>query len=266
MGWDIEAKLRLLGFSPKEARVYLTLVKLGKADAKTLAQYTNVSRSIISQMLEIFQKLGIVKKTTDPLVYKATPVDQTISMLMAQKVSQKKTRDDTKNLFDELKQNQLFKLNLPEFEFNLSLISATEISVQKRKQLVQNAQGSIDVISSWKNYRFLLKSNFNLLTKNAIDRNVRYRFIIETPNNVKLPPEHADAIKLFDKNCSEFKYLPLGSSAIMSIYDKQEVFMSTSVGLSSFNAPMLWSNNKALISIGKSYFENTWKTASKQPL
>jgi hypothetical protein len=172
----------------------------------------------------------------------------------------------TKRMIRELNQKQYLGAKLPQIDPNLFLIPATETALQKRRELVQKAQVSIDVISSWQHYKFLLKSNFNLQTKRAVDRNVKYRIIVETPKNVKLPTEHHEAIKILDRNCSAVKYTPAGSSTIMSLYDNREVLLLMSPNLGPSSSPMLWSNNDSIVLIGNNYFENLWRKASEQPL
>ncbi len=261
----LEETLRLLGFSPIEARVYLTLIKFGSLDAKTLAKHSNVSSTDVKSILADFQKLKIIKKTlTNPEIFEAIPLKKSISLLTEQKAKQ--APEKTEKWIHKVEQSHSFNTKFPEAESSIFLIPATEIALQKRKELIQKAQVSIDVISSWQHYKFLLKSNFNTHTKKAVDRNVKYRLIVETPKNVKLPPEHQEALKILDHNGSEFKYIPAGSSALMSLYDDREVLLLTSPDMGPSGSPMLWSSNDSIILMGKIYFENLWKKASEQPL
>lgn len=71
-----EETLKLLGFSPIQARVYLTLIRSGRSSAKALSKYANVARPDIYRIMIDFQKLGIAQKTiTTPIMFEATPIE-----------------------------------------------------------------------------------------------------------------------------------------------------------------------------------------------
>ena len=177
----------------------------------------------------------------------------------------KEAQKKTKNLIQELKQKQYCNNTFPEIEPNLFLIPATKTALQKRKVLIQNAQFNIDIISSWQHYKFLLKANFNELTKKAIERGVKFRVIIETPEKIKLPLEHKEALQILMENSSALRYVPTNPSAIISIYDNREALILMFPKDSPYDSPLLWSNNDSIVSIASSYFENLWKTATEEP-
>ncbi len=262
-----EQTLKLLGFSPIQARVYLTLVKSGRLSAKTLAKYSNVARPDIYRIMNNFQKLGIAQKIiTNPVMFEATPIKHSLSTLMEHKVKEvKQTQKKTKILIMELQQKQYLNTNFPETQNNLFLIPATKAALEKRKELIQKAQFKIDVISSWQHYKYLLNSNFNEQTKIAIKRNVKYRIILETPKKARLPCEHHEALKILEKNNSTLRYTLAEPSAIMSLYDNREMLLMMSPNEGPFVSPVLWSNNDSIVSIGNSYFDSLWKTAYIQP-
>jgi sugar-specific transcriptional regulator TrmB len=261
-----EETLKLLGFSPIQARVYLTLIRSGRSSARTLSKNANVARPDIYRIMIDFQKLGIAQKTiTTPIMFEATPIEQALTTLIDHKV--KETKDikiKTKNLIQELKQKKYYNL-FPEVESDLSLIPATKIALQKRKELIQNAQFDIDIISSWQHYKFLLKFNFNELTKKAVQRGVKFRVIIETPEKMKFPLEHQEALQILMENSSVLRYMPTSPSAILSIYDNKEVLLSMLPNAGPHNSPLLWSNNNSIVSMAKIYFENLWETAAEEP-
>jgi sugar-specific transcriptional regulator TrmB len=197
---DKRTALRLLGFSPIQANLYLTLVKLGKTDKKTLAQHTSLPLKDVNKMLNDFQKSGLIEQTpNDPSKFRANPIEHLLPTLIAHKIKQEKQEQlnsNVINLSPESAQNLFCHPQLSGLGSNMTLLPTTETVLQKRSELVKTAQETIDVISTWQNYRFLLKSNFNRNTKYAVDRNVRFRFLVETPKNVKLPPEHLEAFEL----------------------------------------------------------------------
>ena len=120
------------------------------------------------------------------------------------------------------------------------------------------------MISSWKHYKFLLNSNFNELTRKAIDRGVKFRLIIEKPKKLKLPIEHHEALRILENNGSSLKFAEINPLNIISIYDNKEVLILMSEQADSYDSPLLWSNNASIVSMANSYFENLWSTAKEE--
>jgi sugar-specific transcriptional regulator TrmB len=261
-----EETLKHLGLSGIQARVYLTLIRSGRSSAKMLSKQSGVARPDIYRIMNYLQQLGIVQKIiANPVMFEATPIEHALSGLIDDKVEEiKSVKKKTQSLIRELKLKQNHKNINDSFEPNIFLIPATKIALQKRKELIENAKYSINVISSWRHYKILLNSNFNELTKKAIDRGVKYRLVIETPKS-KLPAEHHEALKILGNNGSSLKFAETNPLNIISIYDNKEVLILMSEQTDTNNSPLLWSNNSSIVSIANCYFENLWKIAKDEP-
>ncbi len=268
MTQEKEETLHQLGLSPIQARVYLTLVRSGRLNAKTLAKYSNVARPDIYRIMNNFMNLGIVHKViSNPVMFEITPIEHALPMLMEHKVEEiKQTQKKTKSLIKELQQRKNLKNNnVPESDPDLFLIPATKASLQKRNDLSLKAQVSIEIISTWQHYKVLLKSGLTDYMKSAIKRNVKYRIIIETPKQAKWPLEHQEALKILGKNGSGLRYISTEPSAVLSIYDKHEVLLMMSPTAGPPSSPFLWSNYNSIVSISSNYFENLWRISTIKP-
>ena len=265
MAQEQEETLKRLGLSAIQAQVYLTLIRSGRSSAKTLSKHSNVARPDIYRIMAHFQQLGIAQKViTTPVMFEATPIEHALSGLVDNKVEEiRKVRKKTRNLIQELKHKQNHS-TVGKVEPNLFLIPATKIALYKRKELIENAKSSINVISSWKHYKFLLNSNFNELTQKAIDRGVKFRLIIETPKKLKLPIEHHEALRILENNGSSLKFAEINPLNIISIYDNKEVLILMSEQVDSYDPPLLWSNNASIVSLANNYFENLWGNAKEE--
>jgi len=74
------------GLTLLQAKIYLNLVKLEKADVKTLSKASNVARQDIYRIMLTLQKLGLTEKIiAKPTMYKATPIKEGLSILLQNK-------------------------------------------------------------------------------------------------------------------------------------------------------------------------------------
>ena len=62
--------LRALGLSVLQARVYLSLLEIGEADAEAISQKTRMPQQEVYCTLRDLQELGLVKEITLPLSIK----------------------------------------------------------------------------------------------------------------------------------------------------------------------------------------------------
>lgn len=74
------------GLSYVQSLTYMTLVKLKKADVKTIARVSNIARQDIYRIMPMLQKLGLVEKIIGlPTMYRATPIKSAAAVLLEQK-------------------------------------------------------------------------------------------------------------------------------------------------------------------------------------
>lgn len=81
-----EQVLELLGLSPTQAHVYLTLIKSGKTNAKILAKQSGVACPDIYRIMIIFEKMGLIQKIIEyPKKYEAIKIEKAIPRLINRK-------------------------------------------------------------------------------------------------------------------------------------------------------------------------------------
>lgn len=252
--------LKLLGLSPMQAHVYLTLVQAGRSSAKTLAKQACVARPDIYRIMANFEKMGLIQTTiTSPTMYEAIKIEHALQHLVNRKIDEnRELKKKVAELIIKMGEKQNSKKN--DDGPDVCLMPATKIAERKRRELINKAQKSIDVIGSYKFYKLLLSSKFNRLTRKAIGRGVAYRLLIEIPQGVCLPLEHTEALDLLKRNGSEMKYITNCPAAIVTIYDKKEALVFTSNKAGINDTPLLWINNNSLISVMNGYFEHLWTT------
>jgi hypothetical protein len=99
--------------------------------------------------------------------------------------------------------------------------------------------------------------------KDASDRKVKYRFIVEqAPSEVM-----NESGKQFWKNYSSFqvRFISQHPETVFGIYDRKELFVIIDPKLDIPGSPALWTNNPSLIALVQGYFDVLWQTAKETP-
>ena len=174
-----------LGLTNNEAKVYLNLARLGLSRAKTISKAANVAREDIYRIMPTLQELGLVEKIVDTTsMYAAIPMREAFKILI-------NTRK--KVIFDLQLKAQKITQNLNNNDFRMAIEEEThefillpgERAIIKRKQMIDNAQKSIDFIISWNRF---IQSNCTYSTnlRNALKKCVEIRVIVGKNEDEKL--------------------------------------------------------------------------------
>jgi sugar-specific transcriptional regulator TrmB len=253
--------LTCLGLTLCQARVYLALARSGMSTAKTISKVSKVTREDIYRIMPTLQKLGLVEKViTKPAKFKATSIQDAVSILLEHRTKEhSELHAKTKKLLQNFKENNA-KTTILEEEPQFVLIPKKEALHQRRMKATQNAQTSIDVVTSWKRFQRAMISYAETLKK-AVERGVKIRVVLEKPEGKNSLPE---AIQASKKNPSVIvRCIPAHPTAVVMVYDRKEVFIITSPTARLTESPALWSNNPSLVELAQNYFETLWFTSVK---
>ncbi len=259
-----EEILKLLGLSPTQAHVYLTLIKTGRTSARTLAELTGVACPDIYRIMDVFEKKGLIIEIIElPKKFEATKIEQALPILMNNKIQEaKKLGKDIRLFIKEMKQIQKCD-KVSGKDSDLILLPATKIIVHKRKEKILNAQQSIDTIISWKCHKAYLNQNYKAVTKKALDKGVKYRLIIENPKKTNLLLK-SEVLSVLVKSGARIKYTSSNPPALVTIYDNKEAIVYTTNKAGLYDTPLMCTNNSSIVSIVTCYFEYLWMTTEMQ--
>ena len=260
---DINA-LTSLGLTMLQATVYLTLVESGNSTIKDIAKNTGVARQDLYRITSELQELGLIEQIiTKPIMYRAIPLKDGVNKLLddlqkektkaqtqAQKLIQRyKNKDDTTK--NEIEENQCV------------LVSGKNAVIVKEKNMFNNAQKNINIITS--NKRFTQRLYFFAdEPKNTTGQTLKMRVIMnkgEPENYQNLVNQVLKSYK--GKINFETKYIPKPPPTVMAVIDKKEVIIVASPNKGLTDSPALWSNNPSLVEIAHGYFEMMWLKARK---
>lgn len=101
----IETVLKKFGFSEKEILVYLTLLKLGSAPVRSIAERANINRSTTHQILNTFIGDGLVSfvDKVKHRYFTAEPPEHLITLLKSKRNELENTEQELQEVLPELK-------------------------------------------------------------------------------------------------------------------------------------------------------------------
>ena len=181
---DAQALTRL-GLTSSQAKVYLALLELEKATARTLSKCSNVARQEAYRILAELQEKGLVEKIIAmPTEFKSIPIEDCLHILIERKKTEiSETQKKATKLLQKLKEKNS-KNTLQEDETRFSL-SSEQAAVRRKKGTLNAVQRSFDVVTSWRNPHADLFIHMEEIGE-ALQRGVEIRVIIDKPDEEKL--------------------------------------------------------------------------------
>jgi sugar-specific transcriptional regulator TrmB len=259
---DVQA-LSSIGLTVLQAKVYLALVTLGQATVKAISKTAGVARQDIYRITSELQNHGLVEKVIAmPNEFKVIPLKDGISILL-QRIREERAEADRKlmKLMERYKNNNA-NTNLIEKDSQFVLVPEKDVSLSI-KRAIENSQISVDTITTLIRFRSGIFDFDEMLTE-ALKRGVKFRFIMDKPENQKSLPEISKALT---KNpLFKIRYGHHPPSAVAGIFDRQEVIISTSTIKGLGDTPALLSNNLCFLLMAQNYFEMAWITAAEPNL
>lgn len=248
-----------LGLTRNQAKVYFALVRSGVSSAKAISKASNVAREDIYRIIPVLQEMGLVEKIVDTIsMYAATPMHDAFKILMkSRKQITIELQTKTQEIIHNFSNNNV--RTTPEEETHEFILFPKERAIIKRKKMIDNAQKSIDVITSWERFT---QSNVYCSTnlRNALKKGVEIRVIVGKPENEK-------SLLSLTQTCREkylcfrVRWIPSIPGARLMLVDTQKLLFAESIIPSPEESPFLWSTNQSLVSVVKDYFEFTWHSS-----
>jgi len=256
---NVEA-LEALGLTTTEAKIYLTLVGLGKADARTLWKNADIARQDIYRILTDLQKKSLIEKMIAiPAKYQALPLQDALTILLKNKSDEyKRTEEKAGELLLRLKAKN------PEGEtkeYELTLGNTEKVNRYRLQRVLKNTKKSIDILDPWENFKHITGVHGDSHTQ-AAKRKVKYRVITDKPKKGEPVPEIVRTMKKL--GYFELRHIPTRPVTSLLITDKREVGIGTDTG-KHVTEPrnVLSTNNPCIVALIQNYFELLWLKAAK---
>lgn len=246
-----------LGLTNVQAKVYCSLVELGRSTITQIAHFSKVSRADVYRTMTALQDLSLVEKMiTNPITFEALSLQDGLSLLLQRKNKENAELQARAAEILYQNQNKAAKLTFQSLKPQFVLIPAKEAFFRRNRIAIKQTKESIDVISSGnKANQSLFKWADEILE--ATKRGVKLR-IIQEESSVS----NSEAFCQVPKKAPmiEVRYVP-ECSPNLTLWDKKEVFLTILPTAQLDESPVLWSNHLSLVLIMQDYFELKWATA-----
>jgi len=255
----LEENLQFLidvGLTKTQAKVYLSLLKLGQTDGKLLAKKAEVPRQIVYRTLGQLQEKGLIEKEIGrPYKFRATPPKHVLQIIMSQRRQQnKEIREKAKFLLKKLQKYE--KVTNEEHEYTFTYIEGQERIIQLFRLYHKKTKLNIEGLTTLPRFLQIVHHCYKEISS-ALDRKVKIRVVIEKP---KYAINFSEEVKtLLAKPNLELKFSnnPLPTSS--AVFDKKETtvcfFPKKPLGMS----PILITNHPSFISMARDHFKSIWK-------
>jgi sugar-specific transcriptional regulator TrmB len=241
-----------LGLTLLQAKTYLALAKLGKADANAIAKASNVARPDIYRIMPTLQKLGLTEKIiAKPTMYKATPIQEGLSILLQNRKTEiTELQTKTIAIINNFQANAA-KTALQEENTQFVITSEITRFFKIHRDQTQRTRESIDIMIPFVSVPAKVDDEWSHL-KRAMKRGVKVRLLTQELNEETV----TSVWQALTKNpLFEIKYSTAPINFGMHIFDKKEITIAVS---GKKILPSLWSNNPNVVELAISYFNEVW--------
>ncbi len=245
-----------LGLTVLQAKTYLALTALEKAEAKKISEISNVARQDIYRIMPTLEKLGLVEKVIGtPTLYKATPLNEG-SVMLLQKRTQEHTalQEKIKLLSNNDDKERNSDAIAHEATTQFIITSERNLFIKKMEKATSEVQLSENAIVPAEGVKKMFFYQFQYL-KRAMSQGAKIRIITERSEGKSTINEQA----LKKNPLFELKYSPAPIPVVMIIFDNKEV--NIHIAERDTIVPSLWTNNSNIVKLAENYFENMWNNA-----
>lgn len=246
------------GLTGVQARIYLSLLRIGTSPIKEIANAAKVARPDVYRALARLFELGLVEKIiSTPAQYKPVPIIDGVCVLMSRRASE--TVELNRRVTNLVKSHERKSVEeFPNHKDQFILIPNGETLPLEIKKIAEKAQKNICAIYTWKKFLQFFMQNSGVV-KEALSRNVAIQILTEDIGYSNL-----NEIRSLEKfPLFEIKFLHEPPRIGFTIFDGEEILLVTSPDLDYSDSPSLGSSNHSLIELAKAYFDNAWSKAIK---
>jgi sugar-specific transcriptional regulator TrmB len=245
-----------LGLTSLQAKTYLALTELGRADAQKVSKLSNVARQDIYRIMPTLEKLGLVEKAiAKPTLYKAVPLKDGCLMLLKERIKQQTMlQNKIKSLLNNNNKETNVDATIQE-DITQFVITSERKLFSKRIEKAHLEARTADMIIPADALNLVLFNSFESL-ETSMKKGAEIRIITG-----KREGESTNARLQTLKRNPLFE-IRSASSLIdfaIVIFNKKEVNMCISVTPSE--VPSLWTNNPRVVRIAQTLFESIWADA-----
>jgi sugar-specific transcriptional regulator TrmB len=261
MSFDEQSLITLakMGICNSEAKIYLTIIRLGRAKAIDIAKKSQSDRASTYRLITKLQEGGLVQKWPGmPAEFTAIPLENLISLLLQRRMKEfSDLREEAKEI---LKKNTKIGAEVSHNDY-LYFSTISETVVHTVIPLLDSCESSIKILTSYIRCRQSSEVMKKSLQK-AMKRGVSIQYLMEKPCETRMLPKPLKSLSTNSK--FEIRYLPCSYKGVQtSVLDEKQASIVLSENQDYFKSSILCTSNPQLVKLANYYFESLWRD-SKQ--
>lgn len=249
-----------LGLTNLQARIYLTVLTLERANVGKISNVAEIARPDVYRVLPTLEKIGLLRKVlATPVLYEPTSLKEACMLLLQRKKDEYTEAHERSNtLIKEFNERTQIVIGESGTE-SFSIINSKELLLEKFKEADAATKVSVDIISDWHTIRPLLFDRSEA-THQAMKRGIKIRLITDKQSYDK-------RLETANKQnpCLEVRYLDGPVPIRSGIYDGKLANMRVRTKQDNEMTPSLWTDNPDFVKVMEAYFENLWEKAIQAP-
>ncbi|MCW4017543.1 MAG: helix-turn-helix domain-containing protein [Candidatus Bathyarchaeota archaeon] len=256
---DIDTLVEI-GLTSTQARTYLVLTNLGKANVRTIWKNSGVARQDIYRILTELLEKGIIEKIiATPTEYKAIPLQDALSILLGQKARKYKEIGRKAHALINRMTNDHQKTKISK-DYNFMLITAKKAKTRWIDRSQYNLKESIYVLDSWESYRRVVAAYADNCMQNLMKK-VEHRVITNKPRTGEAMPDVINTLK--ETGNFQLRQISERPPTSIVIEDGKRVVIIVEETKYMPEAPSLVSDNPQFVAAVQNYFNLLWSQATE---
>ena len=259
---DPVKELEIFGFTPNQAKVYLSIVRAGSISVGKIAESSKLYRQDIYKIIPKLERKGVISKTLGkPLVVSAMPVKIALKTLVSKERISALQR--IKRMEVHLEELSKTVSNMYEIETRLenekahfSLLTQENEIINRADLLYEKAKTECDIVASVK---LLITEGpkFHERFRKATKNGAEIRLLIEAPRKEKAIEAAVERVRPNSENFTA-KRVVCKSPRPFQIIEREETWVSTELKTESGKTCVLWSNGENIVAAYHERFERMW--------
>ncbi len=254
-----------LGLTQSQARVYLSLIRLGgQSTVKTVSDFAGIARQDVYRITTELQQLSLIETVIgNPYIFKAVPMREVVSFLVERRRKKTRTLLTEATEFLHNLSDAAAETTTAQGSSQFVLIPKKEVVMRRTEKSISTIKEKLQIFTPWREQTQWLFRQSGLFHQ-ALARGVNIQVITEKPNAAETCPEILRVL-LKEPNF-QLRNSPNPHQPRFSIFDSREVFIATLTKPNAGESPALWTTSPPIIRILEDYFEMKWTLAEKYEL
>ena len=266
MSDEIISKLVNFGFTVNQAKVYLSIVQMGRTRVGRVSKNTKLHRQDIYKLLPKLEKMGMIARTIDkPFMIEAIPIEKALENIIAKEkeAANEKIALLENNLKDVVSAIQEQPRLREEARF--TLLTTDESIRNKGKIVFKKPRKEFHIVSTLDHITRPGPHYFRDLLYAIAQSKAKLRLVIISSDGIESIKQTVDKVALNHLQL-HIKHIPRSTCKNFQIIDNKEVWLATQQKTELGYPCILWTNDSNIVDAYRENFKKIWNDVKAQTI